>query len=270
MKLVVCAVIASLGALAVLAQGPQESPPAVPVPASAPDTAATWADRLATAMGGKAAYDRIGALRFHLAIEGAGGKVAAERSIAWDRKGERGRIEMKTGRGDVVAVFDLKSDKGVALENGKPVEGADAAAALKYLRKTWRGDVTSLVLPWLVADAKLSVALEPDEPEEAGTEKPRKRLRLAGADGAAIPEGDAFWLVVDAESGLPVRFEQRFKAMKAEQANLRFAFDGWTKLAGVQFSTVRTGIGNPQTIRIAGLEAPEALDPALFEALDEK
>lgn len=135
------AIRASLALAAIL------TAPAV-LPAAPQPKAVQIALEMMRAMGGQAAWKQAHYLRFDFVV-----KIRGQESIArahlWDKQTGRYRLEDRSANGmPGIVLFNVRDQQGAAYVNGKKLEGAAAAAAVKGACRAYRTDIDWLALPW--------------------------------------------------------------------------------------------------------------------------
>ena len=100
------------------------------------------------AMGGEAAWKHARYVRFDFVLK-LRGQAKFVRAHLWDKQTGRYRLEDRSAmEKSAVMLFNIRDQKGTAYLNGKKLEGAEAASALKGAYRAYRTDVDWLALPW--------------------------------------------------------------------------------------------------------------------------
>src|SRR5579872_3556510 len=106
------------------------------------------AHTMMNAMGGEKAWYGAHFLRFDFKVN-AGGKMVEDRSHLWDKMTGRYRIDDKTKDGKArVALFNMSDRHGEAYVDGKKLEGAAGAKAVKDAYEGFINDMYWLAMPW--------------------------------------------------------------------------------------------------------------------------
>ena len=106
------------------------------------------AETMMGTMGGKQAWMRARFVRFDFRVT-AGGKEVARRAHLWDKPLGRYRLEGKNKEGkSTLALFNVADQTGKAYVDGKELQGAGEAKALKDAYATFINDMYWLAMPW--------------------------------------------------------------------------------------------------------------------------
>ena len=104
--------------------------------------------KMTKAMGGEEAWAKARYIRFDFRLMDAGA-AKMERSHLWDKSTGRYRFDSKTKDGKAsVTLMNLATQKGDTFVDGKKLEGAPAAKALKDAYASYINDYYWLAMPW--------------------------------------------------------------------------------------------------------------------------
>ena len=99
-------------------------------------------------MGGLDNWNRAHFVRFDFKVN-RGGKMVADRSHIWDKMTGRYRLDGKSKDGKpTVTLLNLANQQGTAYVDGKKLEGAAAAGAVKSAYGAFINDMYWLAMPW--------------------------------------------------------------------------------------------------------------------------
>lgn len=122
------------------------------------------AEQMMAAMGGTDRWNHAHFVRYDFIVS-AGGKTVADRAHLWDKMTGRYRLESKTKDGKAsVALFNAADQKGSAYVDGKKLEGAEAAKALKDAYGTFINDMYWLSMPWKWMDQGVNLKAAGQKP----------------------------------------------------------------------------------------------------------
>ena len=124
------------------------------------------AHTMMNAMGGEKAWYAAHFVRFDFKVN-VGGKMVEDRSHLWDKMTGRYRLEDKTKDGKLrVVLFNINDRKGETYVDGKKVEGAAGAKAVKDAYEAFINDMYWLAMPWKWLDKGVTLQyLGPQERE---------------------------------------------------------------------------------------------------------
>jgi hypothetical protein len=107
---------------------------------------------MVNAMGGQDAWNRARYLRYDFRVT-AGGKTVADRAHLWDKHTGRYRLEGTTKEGArQIVLFNTATQQGSVYQDGKKLEGAANAAAIKQAYGSFINDFYWLAMPWKWTD----------------------------------------------------------------------------------------------------------------------
>jgi hypothetical protein len=137
-------------------------------------------------------------VRFDFKVN-AGGKIVEDRSHLWDKMTGRYRLEDKTKDGKPrVVLFSIHDRHGDTYVDGKKVEGAAGAKAVKDAYEAFINDMYWLAMPWKWLDA--GVNLKYIGPKTLGNES-GEVVRLT-FDHVGLTPGDRYDAFISSQSHL--------------------------------------------------------------------
>lgn len=249
------ALLASLLIAATAVPLAADDPAPAPTPEAVTDPrAAEVAERVAAALGGAAAWQAAGVIRF---------AFAGRRRHVWDRAHDRHRVEGTTEGGETyVVVHDLASREGRAWVDGEPVTGEQLVEMLDDAWAAWVNDTYWLVMPYKLRDPGVTLSWEGEEELDG---RPHDRLALSFA-GVGLTPGDRYWAWIDRESGLMSRWGYVLQHQPADAEPTLWDWRGWRGYGGIMLSPERILVGGDRTLELAPIEVLDRVPEALFEA----
>src|ERR1700687_5592047 len=150
------------------------------------------------AMGGEKAWYGAHFVRFDFKVN-AGGKTVEDRSHLWDKMTGRYRLDDKTKDGKPrVTFFNVNDRHGEVYVDGKKVEGAAGAKAVKDAYEAFINDMYWLAMPWKWLDQ--GVNLKYMGPKTLGNES-GEVVRLT-FNHVGLTPGDRYDAFVNSQSHL--------------------------------------------------------------------
>jgi hypothetical protein len=166
------------------------------------------ADRVMTALGGQAAWDRTGYIAFDFVVSRRD-TVVSRRSLAWDKASGRIHLALTDAKGRQFAVWtDLAHEDGVVLVDGAPADSATHAQWLARAHAIWINDTYWLLMPFKLRDPGVTLtALGADSTGRGQV------IELAFA-GVGLTPGDRYRVHVDDASGWITGWEMLLQGSK--------------------------------------------------------
>jgi len=185
------------------------------------------ADAVATAMGGQEAWNRARFLRFDFRVT-AGGKTVADRAHLFDKHTGRYRLEGTTKEGArQVVLFNTSNQQGTVYQEGKKLDGAASAAAVKQAYGSYINDFYWLAMPWKWNDG--GVHLKYLGKRKAGG-KDYDVVQLT-FDKVGLTPGDRYEAYVSPQSHLMEHWEYTLQSGNKGSWDWEYASTGGIKLA---------------------------------------
>ncbi len=131
------------------------------VPTTAADSRDPKAVEIATTMmktmGGPDAWANAHFVRYDFRVT-VNGKTVVDRAHLWDKMTGRYRIDSTLRDGKpTVTIFNVKDQKGIVYEGGKPLQGAEAEKGLKDAYGAFINDMYWLSMPWKWLDTGVNL-----------------------------------------------------------------------------------------------------------------
>ncbi len=176
------------------------------------------------AMGGEKAWYGAHFVRFDFIVD-LGAKVVENRSHLWDKMTGRYRVDDKTKDGKPrVVLFNINDRKGDAYVDGKKLDGAAGAKAVKDAYEAFINDMYWLAMPWKWLDQ--GVHLKYMGPKTMGTDK-GDVVRLTFGHVGLTP-GDRYDAFVSAQSHLMTHWD--FKLQSGDKGSWDWEYGDYNGL----------------------------------------
>jgi hypothetical protein len=206
------------------------------------------------AMGGQDAWMRAHFVRYDFRVN-AGGKVAVDRAHLWDKMTGRYRLETKTKDGKpAVTLFNVADKQGTAYVDGKKLEGAAAAEALKSAYGTFINDMYWLAMPWKWTDA--GVHLKSMGRKTRGAE-PYDVVELT-FDHVGLTPGDRYNAWVSPKTHLMEHWDYTLQSGNKGSWDWEYTTTGGVKLASDHKSD------DGKSINMGDVRVSDSVDESLF------
>jgi hypothetical protein len=225
----------------------------------------TWADHrrdakaeelahtVMQAMGGEKAWYAAHFVRFDFKVN-AGGKMVVDRSHLWDKMTGRYRLDEKTKDGKLrVVLFNVGDRKGSAYVDGKKLEGAAGAKAVKDAYEAFINDMYWLAMPWKWLDP--GVNLEYLGPKTRGNEA-GEMVRLT-FDHVGLTPGDRYDAFVSSQSHMMTHWDYKLQDGDKGSWDWQYGDYGGIKLA-------KNHTGAKMSIDMGDVRVMDQLDDAFF------
>jgi hypothetical protein len=207
-----------------------------------------------TAMGGEKAWYGAHFVRFDFIVN-AGGKTVADRSHLWDKMTGRYRIDDKTKDGKPRATFFNVNDKhGDVYVEGKKVEGAAAAKAVKDGYEAFINDMYWLAMPWKWLDQ--GVNLQYLGAKTRGSES-GEVVRLT-FDHVGLTPGDRYDAFVSSQSHLMTHWDYKLQSGDTGAWDWEYGDYGGLKLA-------KNHTGAKMSINMGDVRVMDTVDDSYFK-----
>lgn len=211
-------------------------------------TAVQYAAQLLDAMGGQAAWDTLGTVRFAFTVSRRD-TVLTSRTHYWDKRSMRDRIEGLNRAGKRYCILvDLTSKQARSWVDGVAQTGADSASYATRGFALWTNDSYWLFMPYKLRDPGVTLHDDGDT-LEVGVRYHRVRLTF-GAVG--LTPGDTYWAYINASSHMMEKWHYVLQGEDHDQGT--WWWDGWTRIGPVMLSPMRRNAdGEPMAIELRDL-----------------
>jgi hypothetical protein len=160
------------------------------------------------AMGGEKAWYGAHFVRFDFKVN-AGGKMVVDRSHLWDKMSGRYRLDDKTKDGKPrVTLLNINDRHGEVYVDGKKLEGATGAKAVKDAYEAFINDMYWLAMPWKWLDS--GVNLQYVGPKTRGNES-GEVVRLT-FDHVGLTPGDRYDAFVSSQSHMMTHWDYKLQS----------------------------------------------------------
>ena len=205
------------------------------------------------AMGGEKAWYAAHFVRFDFKVN-VGGKMVEDRSHLWDKMTGRYRLEDKTKDGKLrVVLFNINDRHGETYVDGKKVEGAAGAKAVKEAYEAFINDMYWLAMPWKWLDQ--GVNLKYTGPKTQGGES-GEVVRLT-FDHVGLTPGDRYDAFVSSQSHLMTHWDFKLQDGNAGSFDWQYTDTGGIKLA-------KNHPGDNVSIDMGDVRVLDKVDDAVF------
>lgn len=217
-------------------------------------------------MGGRAAWEKVPAIRFAFVVE-RDGRVLGRRLHYWDRLGNRHRMERTDREGHRLIVSQNLSDRsGRAVRAGMPLAGADLKKALDDGYAAWVNDTYWLIMPFKATDPGVQLSYM------GRRVRNRQRYQLVQLtfDSVGLTPGDTYWAWIDQTTRQMSFWAYRLEGTPADRPERLFAWEDWKEFGAIRLSLTKRQVepsgGQPGlTIRFQDILLPGALPDEVFE-----
>src|SRR5579863_574301 len=211
------------------------------------------AHTMMNAMGGEKAWYAAHCVRFDFKVN-AGGKMVEDRSHLWDKMTGRYRLEEKTKDGKLrVVLFNINDRHGETYVDGKKVEGAAGAKAVKDAYEAFINDMYWLAMPWKWLDQ--GVNLKYMGPKTRDNES-GEVVRLT-FDHVGLTPGDRYDAFVSSQSHLMTHWDFKLQDGNAGSFDWQYTDTGGIKLA-------KNHTGDKVSIDMGDVRVLDKVDEAVF------
>ncbi len=212
------------------------------------------AQAMMAAMGGADNWNRAHFVRYDFKVT-AGGAVRVDRSHLWDKRTGRYRIDGKTKDGKPsIAMFNTTNQQGAAYVDGKKLEGAEAAKAMKDAYATFINDMYWLSMPWKWMDMGVNLKYKGQKPR--GTTQFDVVELTFGKVG--LTPGDRYEAYVSPKSHLMEHWEYTLQSGDKGSWDWEYTTTGGVKLAKNHTSA------DGKSINMGDVKIMDSADEALF------
>ena len=212
------------------------------------------ANAMTTAMGGVHNWNRAHFVRYDFKVN-IGGKELADRSHLWDKMTGRYRLEGKTKEGkSTLTLFNIANQQGTAYVDGKKLEGAAAAEALKSAYGAFINDMYWLAMPWKWLDAGVELKYMGMKAHR-GQQMDVVQLTFGKV---GLTPGDSYQAFVSPKTKLMEHWEYRL------QSGNTGAWDWeYTTTGGIKLASNHTKAGG-DSINMGKVQVLDKVDDAVF------
>jgi hypothetical protein len=206
-----------------------------------------------SAMGGEKAWYGAHFVRFDFIVN-AGGKMVEDRAHLWDKMTGRYRIDDKTKDGKPrVTIFNVNDKHGDVYVDGKKVEGAAAAKAVKDGYEAFINDMYWLAMPWKWLDQ--GVNLQYLGAKKRGSES-GEVVRLT-FDHVGLTPGDRYDAFVSSQSHLMTHWDYKLQSGDTGAWDWEYGDYGGVKLA-------KNHTGPKMSINMGDVRVMDTVDDGYF------
>jgi hypothetical protein len=211
------------------------------------------AQAMMQAMGGQDAWNRARFIRYDFRVN-AGGKSVADRAHLWDKQTGRYRLEGATKEGQhQIVLFNTGTKQGVVYQDGKKLDGAASAAAIKQAYGSFINDMYWLAMPWKWTEAGVHLKYL-GKRKHGSQEFDVVRLTF---DKVGLTPGDRYEAFVSPTSHLMEHWEYTLQNGSKGSWDWEYTTTGGIKLASNHTSPDRS-------INMGDVRVLEAVDDAFF------
>jgi hypothetical protein len=237
-----------------------------PARASADETAidpaaASVVESMMGAMGGRQAFENVGALRFSFSFSSKD-TVRSGRTHWWDRRTGDYRIQGKTRQGqDFVYLFNTGTKEGRAWVGGAPADSAGLKAHLDRAYALFINDTYWFLMPFKLFDPGVHLKLD-GETTVGGAPVDRVKVTF---DNVGLTPGDTYWAYIDRESHLMTRWGFVLQDATGEPEQL-YDWTGWTSFGPIRLSTARVKVLDKDrtVIHLQNVQVIDSFPPDVF------
>ena len=227
--------------------------------AAADSLADNVARRVLAAVGGADAWEALPYLQFSFVVQLGQARQRSTRHL-WSRHTGDYRMELPGPAGErYVVLFNVKTRTGTAAWNGSALDETAAGMQVEAALRRIDSDAFWLVAPFLLFEPGVTREYAADS-SHAGLDV----LKLTFPDGGIAPDAE-YWLYVDANSGLPVRWTYGISGDPILRA---YEFEGWeeheTAAGPLTFSTRKRSRGRPFLIHTDNVDVPAEVARDMF------
>jgi hypothetical protein len=185
------------------------------------------ANAMMAAMGGIDNWNRAPFVRYDFKVN-RGGKLVASRAHLWDKMTGRYRLEGTTKEGQpTLSLFNIANRQGTAYANGKKLEGAAAAEALKNAYGAFINDMYWLAMPWKWLDQGVQLKYLGKKPHG---NRQMDVVQLTFANVGLTP-GDTYQAFVSPETHLMEHWKYKLQSGNTGAWDWEYVTTGGIKLA---------------------------------------
>lgn len=227
--------------------------------AKSDEKALAIADQVMAAVGGEAAWAKVKQIKWSEQIVVNGQPIARYRH-AWDRWNGRHQFTLLDAQdNENVAMYEIFSDVGSGMANGRPASRADTKAMIKQARERWAEDTYLLFMPMKLKDPGVHLKYVEERREEGQETAKYDVIQVTFDAGVGPHPGNVYFVVVDKETHLPAVVEWVPEG-KPENFRLGYKWDKWVEVNGIKFATERRNLGADEAILFGDIEIGEPDD----------
>jgi len=207
---------------------------AAPAHAETPDSdakAVAIADRVMTALGGRARWDALPGLEWTFEVV-VNDTARASRHHLWNKHTGWHKVEGKTRTGQPFVFIDqLDSGKGMAWMAGTPMEGDTVPKLTKRAHSMWTNDSYWFLMPYKLRDPGVHLKYAGDTTTAGVT---YDRLALSFENVGETP-GDHYWIWVNRANDRVERWQYILQGQQPPPEV--WTWEGWEQHDGLWFPT---------------------------------
>lgn len=242
---------ATLVVAALLIRGVTPAPAAdaaVAATAASDPTAVQYAAQLLDAMGGQAAWDTLGTVRFAFTVS-RNDTVLTARTHYWDKRGSRDRIEGVNRAGAHFCVLaDLTTKQAQTWVDGVRQTGADSTKWADRGFGLWTNDSYWLFMPYKLRDPGVTLHDDGDT-LEVGVRYHRVHLTFGPV---GLTPGDTYWAYINASTHMMEKWHYVLQGEDHDQGT--WWWDDWKQVGPIRLSPMRrNGMADPVRIELRDL-----------------
>jgi hypothetical protein len=209
------------------------------------------ANNMTKAMGGEEAWAKARYVRFDFRFMD-GGAAKMERSHLWDKSTGRYRFESK----NTVTLMNLATQKGETFVDGKKLEGAAAAKALKDAYAAYINDYYWLAMPWKWTESGVNLKYIGPKPCKASTTCEVVELTFGKV---GLTPGDRYQAFINPKTNFMEHWEYTL------QSGNKGSWDWeYTTTGGVMLASNHSD-GKGKSINMGNVKVLDKVDAAVFE-----
>ncbi len=216
--------------------------------AASDPAAVRYASEMMDALGGQAAWDSLGVVRFAFVVT-KGDTVLTSRTHYWDKRHGRNRVEGTNRAGQrYCVVTDIATRQGHAWVDGVAQAGADSASWADRGFALWTNDSYWLCMPYKLRDPGVTLHDDGDT-LEVGVRYHRVRLTF---DHVGLTPGDTYWAYINAASHVMEKWRYVLEGPDHDEG--LWWWDDWKQVGPIRLAPMRRdGHGGPRRIEFRDL-----------------
>jgi hypothetical protein len=197
------------------------------------------ADRVMSALGGKARWDSLPGLRWAFGVMVNDTMRGAMRRHAWDKHTGWHRVDGMDRQGNnYVFIHKVGSTEGMAWIAGKKMEGDTLTALLKRAQSLWTNDTYWLLMPYKLRDPGVNLGYDGEAVENGVT---YDKLALT-FDKVGETPGDRYWVYVNRANNRVEIWEHILQGQPPPA--VRWTWEKWEQDGGLWFPSYHNGAEN--------------------------
>jgi hypothetical protein len=194
------------------------------------------ADRVMTALGGKARWDSLPGLRWAFGVMVDDTMRGGMRRHAWNKMTGWHRVEGMDRQGNnYVFIHKVGSPEGMAWVAHRKIEGDTLQALLKRAQSLWTNDTYWLLMPYKLRDPGVNLGYAGEVKQDGVT---YDKLTLSFENVGETP-GDKYWVYVNRANN---RVEKWDMVLQGDQPPpVSYTWEKWEQDGGLWFATYHRG-----------------------------